>query len=78
MAELRQPVLQRIIRGGSRLLLWAGAAVFFVGDAFLYEIKHMNFFVSAAIGIPGGVLVMLLGVGIRVASKSPRLGQHFD
>jgi hypothetical protein len=43
-----------------------------------YEIKHMNFFVSAAIGIPGGVLVMLLGVGIGVASKSPRLGQHFD
>jgi hypothetical protein len=78
MAELRQPVFQRIIRGVSRLLLWAGAAVFFVGDAFLYEIKHVNFFVSAAIGILGGGLVMLLGAGIAVASKSPTLGQHFD
>lgn len=78
MAELKQLVLQRIIRGCSRLLLWAGAAVFFVGDAFLYEIKHVNFFVSAAIGILGGVLVMLLGAGIAVASKSPTPGQHFD
>jgi hypothetical protein len=65
-------------KGCSRLLLWAGAAVFLVGDAFLYEIKHVNFFVSAAIGILGGVLVMLLGAGIAVASKSPRSRQHFD
>jgi len=78
MAELRQPVLQRIIRGGSRLLLWAGAAVFFVGDAFLYEIKHVNFFVSAVTGILGGVLVMLLGAGIAVASKSSRSEQNID
>jgi hypothetical protein len=78
MTESRQPVLERMIRGCSRLLLWAGAVVFLFGDAFLYEIKHMNFFVSAAIGIPTGVLVMLLGAGIAVASKSPRMGQHFD
>jgi|HubBroStandDraft_6_1064221.scaffolds.fasta_scaffold264816_2 hypothetical protein len=77
MTDSRQPVLQRILQGCSRLLLWAGAAVFLVGDAFLYEIKHVNFFVSAAIGILGGVLVMLLGAGIAVASKSPKLGQHF-
>jgi hypothetical protein len=67
-----------MLQGCSRLLLWAGAAFFFVGDAFLYEIKHVNFFVSAAIGILGGVVVMLLGAGIGVASKSPRLGKHFD
>ncbi|MGO9339912.1 MAG: hypothetical protein ACLPY1_20625 [Terracidiphilus sp.] len=78
MAELRQQVLQRIIRVCSRLLLWAGATVFFVGDAFLYEIKHVNFFVSAAVGVIGGGLVMLLGAGIAVASKSPTSGQHFD
>jgi hypothetical protein len=78
MADPKQPVLQKIIQGCSRLLLWAGAAVFLVGDAFLYEIKHVNFFVSAAIGILGGVLVMLLGAGIAVASKSPRSRQHFD
>ena len=76
MTDSRQPVLQRMIQGCSRLLLWAGAVVFLFGDAFLYEIKHVNFFVSAAIGIPGGVLVMLLGAGIAVVSKSPRLGQH--
>ena len=60
------------------LLLLVGAAVFFVGDKFLYEIKHVNFFLSAAIGILGGVLVMLLGVGIAVAGQSPRSGQHVD
>lgn len=72
------PIFQKIIQGCSRLLLWAGAAVFLAGDAFLYEIKHMNFFVSAAIGILGGVLVMLLGAGIAVAIKSPGPGQHRD
>ncbi|MGB8061530.1 MAG: hypothetical protein WCF26_06535 [Candidatus Sulfotelmatobacter sp.] len=77
MADSKEPVLQKIIQGCSRLLLWAGAAVFLVGDAFLYEIEHVNFFVSAAIGILGGVLVMLLGAGIAVASKS-RSRQHFD
>jgi hypothetical protein len=76
MTDSREPVLQRIIRGCSRLLLWVGVAVFFFADAFLYEIKHVNFFMSAAIGIVGGVLVMLLGAGIAVASKSPRPGQH--
>jgi hypothetical protein len=66
-----------MIQGCSRLLLWAGAVVFLFGDAFLYEIKHVNFFVSAAIGILGGVIVMVLGAGIGIASKSPRWGQHF-
>ena len=78
MTNSRQPVLQRMLQGCSRILLWAGAAVFLVGDAFLYEIRHMNFFVSAAIGILGGLLVMVLGAVIGIASKSPRLGQHFD
>lgn len=78
MSDSKRPVLQKIIQGSSRLLLWAGAAVFLAGDAFLYEIKHVNFFVSAAIGILGGVLVMLLGAGIAVASKSPRSGRHVD
>lgn len=78
MANSRQPVLERIIRGCSRLLLWVGAVVFLFGDAFLYEIKHVNFFLSAAIGILGGVLVMLLGAGIVVASKSLKPGQRFD
>ena len=76
MSNFKQPVLQRIVQGCSRLLLWVGAAVFLAGDAFLYEIKHVNFFVSAAIGILGGVVVMVLGAGIGIASKSPRWGQH--
>lgn len=67
-----------MIRGCSRLLLRVGAMVFLFGDAFLYEIKHVNFFVSAVIGILGGVLVMLLGAGIAVASKSPKLRQSLD
>ena len=70
MIDPWQMVFQRIIRESSRLLLWAGAAMFFVGDAYLYEIRHVNFFVSAAVGIVGGTLLMLLGAGIAIASKS--------
>ena len=76
MSDSRKPVLQRMIRGCSRLLLWVGAVIFLFLDAFLYEIKHVNFFVSAAIGILGGILVMFLGAGIAYVSKSPNLGQH--
>lgn len=78
MADSREPVLQKMIQACSRLLLWAGAAVFLVGDAFLYEIKHVNFFLSLAIGIVEGVLVMLLGARIAVASKSTSARQHLD
>jgi len=78
MADSRQPVLQRIIRVCSRLLLLVGAAVFFVGDKFLYEIKHVNLFVSEVVGVLGGVLLMLLGAGIVIAGKSPRPEQRFD
>jgi hypothetical protein len=76
MINFRQPALQRVIRGCSRLLLWGGAAIFFVGDAYLYEIKHVNFLVSAAVGILGGSLVMLLGAGIALACKSHKPEQH--
>jgi len=78
MADSRQPVLQRIIQACSRLLLWVGAAVFLVGDAFLYEIKHVNFFVSAAIGILGGVLVIAAGCRNRGREQISRPRQHFD
>jgi len=43
-----------------------------LGDAFLYEIKHVNFFVSTVIGIGGGMLLLLLGWAIGIASKSPK------
>lgn len=76
MIDSRQPVLQRVICGSSRLLLWVGAAIFFVGDAYLYEIRHVNFFVSAAVGILGGSLVMLLGAGIAAACKPPKSERH--
>jgi hypothetical protein len=76
MVEQRQPVIQTILRGCSRLLLWVGAAVFFFGDAYLYEIKHVNFLVSATVGILGGSLVMLMGAGIAVACKSPKPEQR--
>jgi hypothetical protein len=76
MSDFQKPILQSIIRGCSRLLLYVGAAIFLVGNAYLYEIQHVNFFVSAAIGILGGALVMLLGAGIAVAWKSAKLGRH--
>ena len=76
MADSRQPVLKRIIRGCSRLLLVVGAAVFLVGGKFLYEIKHANFLVSETVGILGGVLLMLLGAAMAIAGKSSE--QHSD
>jgi len=78
MTDRRQPTLQIMVRGCSRLLLWAGAAVFLFGEPFLHQIGHVNLIVSAAIGIPGGILVMLLGAGIAVASKSPKPEQNHD
>jgi hypothetical protein len=73
MTDSRQPILQRIIRGCSRLLLLVGAVVFLVGGKFLYEIKHVNFLVSETIGIVGGVLLMLMGAGIEIRNKPSRL-----
>lgn len=76
MTDLREPVLQRMIRGCSRLLLWVGALIFLLGDAFLYEIKHVNFFVSLAVGLLGGVLLMMLGAGVGLASKTLKPRRH--
>lgn len=70
MVDSGQPVLQRIIRGCSRLLGWVGALTFLLGDAFLYEIKHVNFLLSTLIGILGGVLLMSLGAVLQIVSKS--------
>lgn len=77
MTDSRESILQRMIRGCSRLLLWVGVLVFLFGDAFLYEIKHVNFLVSAATGILGKLLVMLLVAGIGVAGKTLKPGQRF-
>jgi hypothetical protein len=52
------------------MLLFAGAVIFFFGDRFLREIEHINFFASEAIGILGGVLLMLAGAGIKLLDKS--------
>jgi hypothetical protein len=78
MADSSQPALQRIGRACSRLLLWAGAAVFLLGGKFLFEIKHMSFVVSEGIGIGAGVLLMLLGAGIAVVGKTRSPEKHLD
>jgi hypothetical protein len=54
-----------------------GAAAFLVGGKFLYEIKHIDFFTSEAIGIPSGVLLAFLGVAITPAKRS-KAKQHID
>ena len=77
MTDSRQILLQRVIRGCSRVLLFAGALVFLFGDAFLYEIKHMHLLVAEVACILGGALLMLLGAGIGIAGKSPSPEQRF-
>jgi hypothetical protein len=72
LADSTQPILQKIIDGCSSLLLLVGAVVFFVGDKFLHQIKHVNFVVSEVGGIAAGVLLMLLGAGIAIMGKSPK------
>ena len=64
---------QTIIRVCSRCLLWVGAAIFLIGGKVLYEVKHMSFAVSETIGILGGILLMLVGAGIAIAGKPPRV-----
>jgi hypothetical protein len=76
MGDPRQPFRQSIIRVCSRALLWIGAAVFLIGGKFLYEIRHVNFAFSETVGIVGGVLLMLLGAGIRLAAKPPRANER--
>lgn len=66
------PTRSGITRWLSRLLGLAGTIVFLLGDKFLYEIKHVKFLLSIIIGIGGGVLLMLLGWAIGLASKSPK------
>lgn len=72
MTESMQPVLRRSIQGCSRILMFAGATIFLVGDKFLREIKHVTFAVSESVGILGGLSLMLLGAGIAIAGKSPK------
>jgi hypothetical protein len=52
-----------------------GAAIFLICGKFLYEIKHVSFAVSETICILGGVLVMLVGAGLGIAGKSPRVNE---
>lgn len=66
---------QTIIRVCSKILLWVGAAIFLICGKFLYEIKHVSFAVSETICILGGVLVMLVGAGLGIAGKSPRVNE---
>ena len=74
MRDSREPVLQRMIRGCSRLPLveWLQCAVC---TQMRVPLSHSSMFTSfgkvrAAIGILGGILVMFLGAGIAYASKS--------
>lgn len=67
MTDSRQ---QRIIRRCASLLQLVGALTFLFGDAFLFEIKHVNFFLSMLIGILGGVLLVFLGTGLKIVSRS--------
>jgi hypothetical protein len=78
MADCREAVQKIIIRGCSRLLLFAGVAVFLVGGKFLHEITHLSLLVSEAVGILGGVLLMVFGAGIAVATKSSKPGAAPD
>lgn len=76
MADSKKAVLPRMIQACSRLLALVGAAVFFVGDKFLHEVKHLSFFVSEVDGILGGVFLMLVGWGIASVGKSK--GEYGD
>ena len=78
MADSSQPVLKRIIHACSRLLAWVGAIIFFFGAKFLHEIRHVSLLVSEVVGILGGLLLLMLGVGLAVATGTPRQEEHPD
>jgi membrane-bound ClpP family serine protease len=60
----------------SRILGLTGAAVFLIGGAFLYEIDHLNFLVSEAWCMVGGVVLIILGA--VVAPKSAKAATSND
>jgi hypothetical protein len=53
----------------SKVLLAAGAIIFFFGDRALREIWNVHFATAELCGIGGGVLVMFLGAAIQVGSS---------
>ncbi len=61
MTSTGDSVLQRLLRGSSKIALFVGAIVFLFGGKFLYEIRHASFFTAEALGIFCGVLLMLVG-----------------
>ena len=78
MANSSQPAQQWIAKVFSCVLIYTGAAVFLLGDKFLHQFEHLNFFASEFIGILAGVLLMLLGAGADKAFKSPKAEQGND
>ena len=69
-AQSKAPVLRVIVDGCSRLLLWIGAAVFFLGGKLLHEVKHIAFFDAEVFCIIVGIVLMMLGGGVAIASES--------
>jgi hypothetical protein len=51
MADSREPILKKMLRGFSHLLLLAGGVVFLFGDKFLHEIEHLSFLSLEVCGI---------------------------
>jgi hypothetical protein len=69
MIKIINPVLKRLLGGISKVVLFIGAAVFLIGDKFLYEIRHVDFFTAEAVGISCGVLLMILGAAMGPTRK---------
>jgi F0F1-type ATP synthase assembly protein I len=69
MVRNENPTVQRIIQVLSRTLVVAGAVFFFAADKYLHEVMHMSFLRAEAIGIPGGLVLMVLGAVIGKAGK---------
>jgi Zn-dependent protease len=54
-----------------RVLAYTGAAVFFIGDRYLHEVKHIDYLLSFMIAIGAALLLMLLAyaIGFRTTQK---------
>lgn len=59
-----------MLKAFAKTLMAAGAVIFLVGDRALRAIWNVPFVTAEAIGIGGGVGVMLLGLALQSRSSS--------
>jgi hypothetical protein len=60
--------MRLVWKGTARLLMIAGALVFFFGDKLLSEIRHTSFAAAEFLGIGAGLALLILGAAVELGA----------